>query len=942
VGEIRLDTASIERFRSGYRERFGAVTRDDPLYESISEGRHYAGAEHWMPLFYDKLETVFDYVPDALVSFDSTLEQVYRDRMESLRDYYQARLNGVVRGGTPYHPLEPEALYLLEGPWEASLKPHERMMLSPFLSGQDAVTLKLKPSPSFASTSAQTEGSWHESLKAALVERPHPCLLACYSFGSRERIAHMLGEHGIVSATLEQLDRTEALQSGIVYLSIVPLERGFESERLLLLSEQDLFGERIIRTQKRKRKSEAFMAEAAGFSLGEKVVHKEHGIGRFEGLITMEVNGAKHDCVKLVYAGDDKLFLPVENIDMVSRYGSEADNAELDKLGGTSWQRRKAALKNRIRMAAEELLRIAAKRATRTADPLEAPANLYEEFCARFPYAETDDQQQAIEDVLGDLASGKPMDRLICGDVGFGKTEVAMRAAFAACAANDPVQVAIVTPTTLLARQHYQNFAKRFEGLPFRVRHLSRFVSAKDAKATREELKAGTVDIVIGTHALLSKQVEFKHLGLVIIDEEQHFGVAQKERLKKLRATTHVLTLSATPIPRTLHMALSGVRELSLITTPPVDRLAVRSFVLPFDEMVIREAILREFHRGGKTFYVTPRIHYMAELRARLAELVPEVKIAASHGQMSAGELDQIMNDFYDGKYDVLLSTAIIESGLDVPSANTMIIDHAEMFGLAQLYQLRGRVGRGKIRAYAYFTLPHRKTLTPQAVKRLEVMQTLDTLGAGFTLASHDMDIRGFGNLLGEEQSGHIKEVGIELYQQMLEETIDQISRQRAQKRGEAEDPEWLDDWSPQINLGTSVLIPESYVEDLDLRLSLYRRLAKLTTQEEIDSFAAELMDRFGPLPEEIIHLLDVLRIKQMCKKAGIERVDTGPKGAVFSFRNNRFSNPEALLSHITRHPKRFKLRQDQKLVLMAEWRKPTEQFTQISDAITQIVSLAA
>ena len=469
------------------------------------------------------------------------------------------------------------------------------------------------------------------------------------------------------------------------------------------------------------------------------------------------------------------------------------------------------------------------------------------------------------------------------------------------------------------------------------MRQLSRLVSTKDAKQTRDDLKEGRVDIVIGTHALLSKQVDFKKLGLLIVDEEQHFGVAQKEKLKKMRSQVHVLTLSATPIPRTLQMSLTGVRELSLITTPPVDRLAVRSFVMPYDELVVREAILREYHRGGKTFYVTPRIKYMAELHSHLKELVPEIKIAAAHGQMTPKELDEIMNEFYDGKYDLLLSTAIIESGIDIPTANTMIIDRADMLGLAQLYQLRGRVGRSKTRAYAYFTLPHRKQLTNNAIKRLEVMQTLDTLGAGFNLASHDMDIRGFGNLLGDEQSGHIREVGVELYQHMLEEAVEKAKRQQT-----GQDDAGEDDWSPQIKLGSSVLIPESYVSDLSLRMGLYRRAASLHDEGDIESFAAELVDRFGPMPEEVEHFFEIIRIKQLCKKAGVERIDAGPKGAVLTFRGDSFHNPHALLKHIAAHPRNYKLRADQKLVVLAEWKTPCEKMQGVNQSVAQIAQLAA
>ncbi|MCI5050435.1 MAG: transcription-repair coupling factor [Rickettsiales bacterium] len=938
TSEIRLDEAGIEQFRMGYREQFGAVTKEDPLYESISEGRHYAGAEHWLPLFYDRLDSIFEYVPNAIISHDISIDQIRHDREELLTDYFDARTSQAKAKDSIYHPVKPEALYLTDKIWATHTHAHPRLELNAFLSSEAKRSLHIKPSPDFSPKPNEEHHNHLHNLKSAISARENPVVVAAQSIGSRDRIQEMLHTIEIPTQTIDQVGDITKLSAGIAHICVSPVETGFDAPEFLLLSEQDIFGERIIRTQKKKKKSEAFMAEASAFEVGEYVVHKEHGIARFDGLITMEVNGAKHDCLTLIYAGEDKLFLPVENIDMISRYGSSHDGVTLDKLGSTAWQKRKAGLKKRIKMAAEELLKIAAKRATKTADQLHAPTDQYHDFCARFPYQPTEDQQQAIDDVIEDLGSGQPMDRLICGDVGFGKTEVALRAAFVATASDANVQVAVIAPTTLLARQHYYNFKERFEGLPVEIRLLSRLVTSKEANDTREKLEQGKIDIVIGTHALLSKQVKFGNLGLVIVDEEQHFGVKQKEKLKRLRANTHVLTLSATPIPRTLHMALSGVRELSLITTPPIDRLAVRSFVMPLDEVVIREAILREYHRGGKTFYVTPRIKYIDELKAMLDELVPDIKICIAHGQMTPTELDRKMNEFYDGKYDLLLSTAIIESGLDVPSANTMIIDHAELFGLAQLYQLRGRVGRGKTRAYAYFTLPPRKTLTNEAVKRLEVMQTLDTLGAGFALASHDMDIRGFGNLLGEEQSGHVKEVGIELYQSMLEEMIDQL------KSGivDPDDEGVEDEWSPQINLGTSALIPESYVEDLSLRLSLYRRLAKLNDHSEIDSFAAELIDRFGPLPDEMKELLNILRIKQLCKQAGVERIDTGPKGAVFTFRNNSFAKPEALLAHITQNPKAFKLRHDQKLVLMGHWRSPQERFQQVSQSVETMAQLAA
>ncbi len=524
------------------------------------------------------------------------------------------------------------------------------------------------------------------------------------------------------------------------------------------------------------------------------------------------------------------------------------------------------------------------------------------------------------------------MDRLICGDVGFGKTEVALRAAF--LAAMSGRQVAVVVPTTLLARQHYRTFADRFNGLPIEVRQASRLVPSKELSETKKGLKEGSVDVVIGTHALLGKAIGFRDLGLLIIDEEQHFGVKHKERLKELKSDVHVLTLSATPIPRTLQLALTGVRELSLIATPPVDRLAVRSFISPFDPMVIRESLLREHYRGGQSFYVCPRVSDLAEVRAFLEENVPEVKVVSAHGQMPAGELDDIMNAFYEGKFDVLLATTIVESGLDIPNANTLIVHRSDMFGLAQLYQIRGRVGRSKTRAYALFTVPANKTLTPTAERRLKVLQSLENLGAGFQLASHDLDIRGAGNLLGEEQSGHIKEVGFELYQQMLEEAVAQL------KSGGEDFQE--DQWSPQIAIGTPVLIPDTYVPDLQLRLELYRRLADLMELEDIDGFGAEMIDRFGPLPEEVQHLLKIVYIKGLCRKANVEKIDAGPKGIVIAFRNSEFSNPAGLVSYIAEQTILAKIRPDQKVVLTRDWPTADDRLKGTAAVLTKLTKLAA
>ena len=673
-----------------------------------------------------------------------------------------------------------------------------------------------------------------------------------------------------------------------------------------------------------------FIAELASLAAGDIVVHSDHGIGRFIGLKTIEAAGAPHDCLEIHYAGDGRLFLPVENIELLSRYGSDTTEAVLDRLGGGAWQSRKARLKRRLLDMAGALIRIAAERQMRAAPVLIPPEGLYGEFSARFPYEETDDQQTAIDMVMEDLSAGKPMDRLICGDVGFGKTEVALRAAFVA--ALEGLQVAVVVPTTLLARQHFKTFSQRFAGLPVQVRQASRLVGPKQLAETKKGIADGTVDIVVGTHALLGASISFKNLGLLIIDEEQHFGVKHKERLKELKSDVHVLTLSATPIPRTLQLALTGVRELSLITTPPVDRMAVRTFISPFDPLVIRETLLRERYRGGHSFYVVPRIADLPEIQDFLHQSVPELKVGVAHGQMPPGELDDIMNAFYDGQYDVLLSTSIVESGLDIPTANTLIVHRADMFGLAQLYQLRGRVGRSKVRAYALFTLPANRKLTDTADRRLKVLQSLDTLGAGFQLASHDLDIRGAGNLLGEEQSGHIKEVGFELYQQMLEEAV-------AEVRGTGEPVE--DGWSPQITIGTAVMIPESYVPDLQLRLALYRRLAELENTQDIDAFGAELIDRFGSLPEEVEHLLKIVFIKALCRQANVEKLDAGPKGVVIQFRKREFSDPVGLVRFIGEQGSLAKIRPDQSVVFIRDWPTAEKRLQGAAVVMTQLARLA-
>ena len=942
MSELVLTPDVRRAFRQRYVELFGPVTGDDPLYESISAGRQHQGMEHWLPLFHDRLDTLFDYLPGALVSLDPLVDDARTKRLEQVADHYEARAQALERkafGAPPYHPVPPESMFLSEAEWQQALASRQTIALDPFehpeTPGGKIVSFGGRQGHSFAAE-RQTEGGYVFDAVVAHAKRlkgeDKRVIVACWSNGARERLATLLWEHGIGETMgVESFADAIALPHATTAFAVLPLETGFEAPGLAVIDEQDILGDRLVRKTRGKRGADV-LTEVSSLSVGDLVVHADHGIGRFVGLTAIEAAEKPHDCLELHYSGGDKLYLPVENIELLSRYGSDEAGVQLDRLGGVAWQTRKARLKKRIRDMAEKLIKVAALRELRQAPVLTPPDGLYDEFSARFPYEETEDQETSIEAVLDDLASGRPMDRLICGDVGFGKTEVALRASLIAVLAGK--QVAVVVPTTLLARQHFYTFTERFRGFPVKIAQASRLVTAKDRAEVKKGLKSGDIDIVIGTHALLAKSAEFANLGLLIVDEEQHFGVQHKERLKQLREDVHVLTLTATPIPRTLQLALSGVREMSLISTPPVDRLAVRTYVTPFDPVILREALLRERFRGGQTFYVVPRISDLDDAAAFLEEHAPELKVARAHGQIGSRELDSVMNAFYDRQFDVLLSTSIVESGLDIPSANTLIVHRADMFGLAQLYQLRGRVGRSKIRAYAYFTIPADARLTPGAERRLKVLQSLDTLGAGFVLASHDLDIRGAGNLLGEEQSGHIREVGVELYQSMLEEAVAAL---RGGQEGEVEDQ-----WSPRINLGTSVLIPEDYVPDLQVRLGLYRRLSGVETHDAIEAFAAELIDRFGPLPEEVRHLLDVVEIKGLCRQAGIEQIDAGPKGAVIAFRNKTFANPEGLIAFIREEGARVKLQPDHRLIYYANWATPEARLQGTRELLKRLVKIAA
>ena len=941
VSEIAYGAEAESRFRSGYVAAFGAAKGDDPLYEAISAGHRYPGMEHWIALFHEKLETLFDYLPNALLSFDPMSDETIADRFEQIRDHYEARVNGLestVFGAAPYKPLSPERTYITQKEWKGLLEKRFRLRFDAFgaapAPGVRTRDFSARLGRSFAPERTAEGVNVFEAVAGhikGLLAQGKRVMLATWTAGAGERLASVLGEHGVNKPTrIANLAEGLVLPQATPMLATLGLERGFETSDLAVIAEQDILGDRLVRPKKRSRKAADVITEATSLTAGDLVVHADHGIGRFVGLKTITALGAPYDCLEIDYDGG-KFYLPVHNIELLSRYGSDETNAQLDRLGGVAWQTRKAKLRKRLREIAGELIKIAAMRQLKSAPVLEAPEGAYAEFMARFPHQETEDQAASIEAVLGDLAAGRPMDRLVCGDVGFGKTEVGLRAAFIAAMAG--LQVAVVVPTTLLARQHHKTFVERFKGLPIRIGRASRLVSTKELSEVKAGLKDGTIDIVVGTHALLGKQIEFARLGLLIVDEEQHFGVGHKERLKQLKEDVHVLTLTATPIPRTLQLALSGVRELSLITTPPIDRLAVRTYISPFDPVILREALRRERHRGGQSFYVAPRISDLDDVAEFLNEEVPELRVIRAHGQLSPSQLEDVMSAFYDGQYDVLLSTAIVESGLDIPNANTLIVHRADMFGLAQLYQLRGRVGRSKTRAYAYLTTPPGKRLTDGAEKRLKVLHSLDTLGAGFSLASHDLDIRGAGNLLGDEQSGHIREVGFELYQSMLEEAIEAI------KGGDLGDID--EQWSPQIALGTPMMLPETYVSDLQVRLGLYRRLATLKAREDIDAFADELVDRFGPLPGEVDHLLDVVEIKALCHRAGVAQIDAGPKGASIVFRKGKVANPKGLVAFIQGSKGLLRLMPDQKLVLKADWERPAERLKGVRVLAQELARIA-
>lgn len=947
ANEVVIDKNTIKNFRSKYREAFGASGVKDELYECISNGKKYVGMENWLPFFYEEaLPSLFDYMPSAYIVLGIEAEEALKAKEETIADHYQARLEALkindISEIDRYRPVMPELMFLDSKSLCGLVEKRKFCRLSNLSmpAGKNIINFGATPQKFFATLKHVNNLTVYEDLKAEFDTHTNKKkIICCNTEGSLDRMHGILTENGfqnlVISSGWENAEKEAG--RGKIVLVLMEMQHGFYSKDYFIVCEQDLWGERKIARTRKKISAENLIEDISSLNVGEYVVHIEHGIGRFEGLENIITDGAAHDCLKLLYANEDKLYVPVENIDVISRYGAEDSNVTLDTLGGVAWEAKKEKVKQKIKDIAEKLIKIAALRQMKKAEVFIPERGSYDEFCSRFLYTETDDQLNAVQDTLKDLSQGIPMDRLVCGDVGFGKTEVALRAAFTV--ATGGAQVALIVPTTLLARQHYLNFKERLEGFNIKVKMLSRLVPSKEIKEIKQELKNGSLEIVVGTHALLAKDIEFCNLGLLIIDEEQHFGVAHKEKLKQLKSEVHILTLSATPIPRTLQLSLTGVKQLSIIATPPVDRLAARTFVMPFDKVMIKEAIYRERYRGGQIFFVCPRVSDILQIEPKLKDLVPDVKISVAHGQMSATHLEDVMCEFADGKADILLSTTIIESGIDMPNVNTMIIYRSDMFGLAQLYQLRGRIGRSKLRGYCYFTIPNQKVLTPIAQKRLNILQALTQLGAGFSLANHDLDIRGAGNILGEEQSGHIKDVGIALYHHLLEEEINRL------KAGSSADGALSGgsktDWSVQITTGVPIIIPEKYVADLGVRLGLYKRIGNLKTTEEINDIREELIDRFGKIPDEVENLLKTVEIKQACQICNIERIDAGARGILIAFHNNTFRNVDKLMNFISGQFGTVKVRPDQRLFIEKDLTNYKIRLDMIRKYVTKLCELS-
>ncbi|WP_233843234.1 transcription-repair coupling factor [Dyella sp. 2HG41-7] len=926
--EFPVTDEAAKSFRSRLRERFPIDVRRCPVYQDMKEGVTPGGIEYYLPLFFDQTATLFDYLADdALFVLGEGTHDASEQFWTQTAERYDQRAHDIERPVLP-----PAELYL--SPEQLREQLNKRLRVEVVDSGHEhAVDAGTQPAPDVPLNRKGEEPG--TSLRHFVEAYSGRILIAADSAGRREALLEQLAAAGLNPPNVDGwqafLDDANKLT-----IAVAPLEQGFALKKpaLTVLTERELFGERV-RTERRRRRGaardpETIIRDLTELSVGAPIVHVDHGVGRYQGLVSMELGGMEGEFLTIEYAKGDKLYVPVAQLGLVSRYsGTAPELAPLHSLGGDAWERARKRAAEKVRDVAAELLAIYAQREARGGESLSIDRQMVEEFGSSFPFEETPDQLRAIDSVLGDLAAPRAMDRVICGDVGFGKTEVALRAAFAAATAGK--QVAVLVPTTLLAQQHYRNFADRFADWPVRVDVLSRFRSTKDVNEALKRLAEGTIDVIVGTHKLLQSDVKFKNLGLVIVDEEQRFGVRQKEQLKKLRAEVDLLTMTATPIPRTLNMAMSGLRDLSLIATPPAHRMAVRTFVSIWEPALIREAFQRELQRGGQVYLLHNEVESIERKAREVQELIPDARIGVAHGQMPERELEQVMADFHRQRFNVLVCTTIIETGIDIPTANTIIIDRADRFGLAQLHQLRGRVGRSHHRAYAYLIVPDRKSITADAEKRLEALASLEELGAGFTLATHDLEIRGAGELLGDEQSGQIQEIGFGLYTELLERAV------RALKSGKVPDFDLSSEHETEVELHLPALIPDDYLPDVHARLTLYKRIASARDHESLRELQVEMIDRFGLLPDAVKHLFAIASLKLMATPLGIRKLDFGANGGRVTFRDKPEVDPMAIIRLIQSQPRVYKLEGQDKLKINLELPGSSERLRAAEDILGRL-----
>ena len=924
--EVPLDADAVRAFRDRYRERFEGQPSKSRVYREVSDGIAHGGIEYYLPLFFDTTATLLDYLPRscavcAPIDLDTLLAQFEAEARERYELCSLDRERPI---------LSVEETFVAANDVSLADMPLLRYAANSLADDKLNADTRMPPAMKIETRYEDAAGALLQFLEGF----DGRVLFSTDSPGRREQLYDMLSGRGLDLARISSWEEF-VVGSQRIGVAIAPLEDGvlLQSAGMALISEQQLFGERT-RARKRRRRAdrdpESIIRQLNDLEPGSPVVHEEYGIGRYLGLTTLETGGIAAEFLHLEYADGDKLYVPVHALELISRYtGASPENAPLHRLGSDQWARAKRRAIQKIRDVAAELLDIYARRAARPGHSFRWSEADYRGFESGFPFELTDDQASTIDDVLADLTSTQPMDRIVCGDVGFGKTEVALRASFAAI--HGGKQVAVLVPTTLLAQQHGQNFRDRFADWPVRVEVLSRFQSAKEVKAIVGGLRSGAVDIVIGTHRLLQHTKDFHDIGLVIIDEEHRFGVRHKEMIRSLRSEVDVLTLTATPIPRTLNMALGGLREMSLITTPPAERLAVKTFVSEWNDVVIREACLREIKRGGQVYFIHNRVEDIGRIEQRLAQLVPEASIRIGHGQMPERELEQVMLDFYHRRFNVLLCTTIVESGIDVPTANTIIINRADRFGLAQLHQLRGRVGRSHHRAYAYLIAPPRAAMTADAIKRLEAIDSLEDLGSGFTLATHDLEIRGAGELLGDVQSGQIQEIGFSLYTELLGRAVESL------RAGDEPDLEAPLHAGADINLHIPALLPDDYVPDVHLRLILYKRISAAESGEELRELQVELIDRFGLLPEATRNLVRLAGIKKKATTLGIEKIDAADRGGYIVFGPDSRIDPLALIQLVQNDSRRYRLQGSHKLQIRDELRDIESRFVTIEDLLERL-----